>query len=747
MKNLFKRASLILLCLLLVLSFTACSGGDLMMPLLFDENHPVQKADSFVAAENDRYQLKWDRENLRIVLYDKVKDVNWSSTPQDYMEPRYDADGTIIKNNAKLETTLLVEYIETENYTVKTQNAHTMSLKTGKYALEKIDNGFKITYYFDKIGISVPVTYTLKKDGFAIGVDPTQICESGTNLLYRIDLAPFMCSTPNIADDSYLFYPSGSGALIYADRQGEISTYFNDSVYGEDAMYTVVSNSYSSVTENIKMPVFGAKNGQQAMMGIITQGADLAAIECDLYNQNLGHNGVFTSFGIRGRQTTTKAVGSSKTQYSDQYTSAPIEVTYYPLYDADADYVGMAKRYRQYLTEERGLEDRQEKASVSVSLIGGTEIPTSFLGVPTTDLYATTTVKQAETILTELQNESKLPIVAELFGFGKSGVDIGKPAGGLGLNRSIGSEKEVKALASTCDSIGVDLYFNYDLLYFNSNGSGLRKAGNGSSKAPSGLYGKKTGYYLGRGSASSELYYLVARDCLIDLAEKAVKHCAGMGVKGFSSENLTSAAYADYAHNRYFSKGNMANDVQTILKSAKENGMRIMGFDANDYAAALSDNIIEAPLTSNGFNDFDLDVPFYQIVFKGYVPMFGTALNTVTDQQKTILRLAETGCSLRYSLMNNFDVTLLNSHYQIFNTRLYADQKDQLLETVSQMTDFYEAISDAKITNHKLINDDVREVTYDNGVTVVVNYGKADCESSIGTVKAESFIYAKGGDR
>ncbi len=744
MKNSIKKAFLVVLCLLLVMSFAACGDGAVLTdPIAFDEDHPVIKEDSFTAAENEQFQLKWDASTKRIVLFDKLNNTNWSSTPNDIFEPELDEFGDPITNNPKLETTLMVEYIETNNFTVKTVNAYVQCLNKGSYAIEKIDNGFKIIYYFDNLGISIPVDYTLKEDGVSISIDPSQIAEDGTNLVYRVHVAPFFCSVPNISDDTYIFYPSGNGAIIYADTETDVGTGFEYDIYGGDNMYTPVSALYHSNTEAIRMPVFGAKVGNQAVLAIINEGAETGSLYTDIGDLAFGHSTVYPIFSIRGKQTTSKAVNNS-TQFSDQYSHAKIEVTYYPLYNEDANYVGMANKYREYLINEKGLEDRQEESSVSLSLIGGTQIPDSFLGVPTTSLFATTTVKQAGEIIKDFSGSINQNIVADLFGFGASGVDVGKPGGALTVGKTIGTAKQVKALANECKENGIDLFFNYDIMLLNSKGSGITPTNGGSAKGPSHTYQKKEGYYLGHGGRSSDrAFYHISRLELPGFANKVIDNCKSLGVTGLSSHNLFSTVYSDCADNRYVAAGNMANDVSAILKSAKESGLELLGYSANDYAASLSDYIVEAPIHSNFYNLFDEDVPFYQIVLKGYVPTYGTALNTVTDTNLAMLRCIEAGSGLRFSVINTYSVDILPSEYQMFATRLYADLKDEMVEIANSTAEFYNAIADAKIKDHKILADGVRSVTYDNGVIVYVNYSKKAYESAHGTVNAGSYIYAK----
>jgi hypothetical protein len=187
----------------------------------------------------------------------------------------------------------------------------------------------------------------------------------------------------------------------------------------------------------------------------------------------------------------------------------------------------------------------------------------------------------------------------------------------------------------------------------------------------------------------------------------------------------------------------MGNDVADIMKKINASGLKVLGNQANDYAAINSDAIIDVPVSSNKYTVFDYDVPFYQLVFKGYVPMYGVAINTTTNHNDAILRCIEGGSNLKYTVMKNYDNDLLTSKIQIFNSLVYEDNKDEIVSIVNGNADYFTAIADAHVVDHVCINRDVRKVVYDNGIVVYVNYSANDYESDMGKVAAGSYIYGK----
>ena len=747
MKSLLKKSLIIVLCLVMVLSLSACTKknkDDIVDPILFDKNHQNIHSDSFVITnDNSNYELRWDAENLRILLVNKTTGRISSVTPSNLLEDRTDENGFPVNNHPKLEGNIIIEYIDKLNNSVtKTANGYVQSLKSKTYSIEKTEDGkgFKLTYYFDKASISIPVIYSLLDDGIKMTVVPQEITETEDNLITKVSVAPFFCSVPNIDDDAYLFYPSGSGAIIEANNSSEISTYLSNDVFGKDALEGEFMGVSWSATETVRLPVFGSKNDNEGVLAVISEGADTAIVEADIGNATIGYSSIYATFKIRGSNIANKVANGL--QYSEQFAYTPMSVNFYPLDDEEASYVGMANRYRKFLIEEKGMTDKTEEASASISLVGGTNLNTSFLGMPKTEVYATTTVEDAEDILTDINEQLNLPVIADLYGFGSSGIDAGKPAGNLQIAKNIGNESQIKDLSNKCKELGIDLYFDYDLLHFTTDGLGLTITKGGSAKGPGHVYTKWQSFELGSSSASISSY-LIGRKELPVIAKKAVKHTVSMNVQGISFRKITSRAYSDYSYNRSIAKANMGNDVSAILKDAKDSGLKVLGNQANEYAAIYSDAIIDVPVTSSKYTVFDYDIPFYQLVFKGYVPMYGVAINTTTDQNHAILNCVEGGSNLKYTVMKNYDNSLLTSKIQIFNSLLYDDNKEKIVSIVNANADYFTAIADAHIINHVCINDDVRKIVYDNGVIVYVNYGYKDYESDMGKVDAGSYIYGK----
>ena len=126
---------------------------------------------------------------------------------------------------------------------------------------------------------------------------------------------------------------------------------------------------------NIHMPIFGLKRNDQAFLGIIESSEALGTINADISGKSHSFNTVGASFTYldNGPLHSSKMLGTNQIQlFTTRDPEHMIRIRYYFLQDEDADYVGMAKCYRQYLLKTRGLVplDRDEDLPFAVEFIG-----------------------------------------------------------------------------------------------------------------------------------------------------------------------------------------------------------------------------------------------------------------------------------------------------------------------------------------------------------------------------------------
>ena len=742
-KRIFSTA----LCLLLSLAFllmVACGNPDRAAEQAYTPLDKYEISKTTCVAENSRYSLIWNAERVCVILYDKLMDCEWSYLPEESLNTAYDyADGGDSKDaHPRVKSPIIVKYYNTGNFLTDETNAYAMSINKKTYTVKQIENGVEMTCYFEDRQLTVPVSFTLNSKGVDVSVDPTKIQENADYNVYGVQIAPFFCSINNrnaSKKDHYLFLPVGSGTIInpIVDNNSDAAIIFEEPVYGADA--NIIKFEEKTNTETVRMPVYGAVNGDKAACAIIKSSAENAYLTGALAQKLTGYSYISAEFRVRGYQEVVQSLFTSTTVktklYADAFTPDKVEVGFYPLYGEDASYIGFANTYRDYLTETKALKtEKSEDSLLNLKLIGGVETKEFHFGIPSTDMLVATNLKQAKSIVQDIKTRTGLDkFNVNLVGFGTSGNDIGVVAGDYAIGDKFGDDDDLKSLIKYSNGAGANVYFNFDMIHFSESGGGVSTTF-GKADAANGSFTEQNYFSMNLRLPDTKLrkYYLVARTEFSEVAANIKEAAAEWKLPGISLDTLTSICYSDYNDKQYYAGANFEEQATAIIGNYKNSGYKIAGSDANAFAAAGCTHVYDVPMQSSKYRYYTSDIPFYQIVFKGLVSMSGTAMNLATNKNINFLKAVETGTGLTYTLIGKYDTNLITSAHNVFYGSVYWDKTIEhgvatdIQATVDAYKGFFESVNGEKIVNHELITDEVRCTTFSNGVSVYVNYGLTD---------------------
>lgn len=691
-----------------------------------------------VVVEKYGYQLLWRDSVKQIALHDVERNYTWDPMPEGSITDGY--------ANPRLCSPFILDYIDHNTGSVTSIEAYSGSIELNGVSCERQGDVLVVTYFFPDLEIAIPVEYGLSADGLVVSVDPTKIQEN-SNQVVSISLLPFLCSMPNQAEDSYLFFPSGSGALIYPKELSRSGVTVSQRVYGEDPMTDI--RYKVSEEESVRLPVYGVKKGNSALCAIIRSGAEAASVNALVGPTGVRNSAVYASFELRGNLSLrSKLFNQIKTTayYSTSMMKTKIEVVFHPLYGDEASYVGMADTYRQYLQAVYGMEKRegQEDTVLNVQMIGGAMVSKSFLGIPYKSLLPTTNLSQASAIIQDLQTLTDRSLAVELIGFGQTGIDIGKPAGGFTVSSRLGSAREWEQLLQTCRGEDIPLYLDLELVAFSKSGSGW-SATFDTAKGTNFQTVYQYAYdRVSRSQDEDNRYVLLSRSALAQAGQHLLDKTASLGNVGIGLGRLSSLAYSDYSQIEYYSRSGMAADVSGLISTVRDGGKSVLASGANDYAAACADRIMDAPMQSGQLDAFDVDIPFYAIVFRGYVPLAGTALNLSVDADELFLRSVESGCGLTYAVTAAYDPLLSNSNYPYFSRTVYEDLKDDMASNVERISAYLDDIRGAEITAHEVLDNGLRKTSFSNGTIVYTNFSDTQQQTEFGPVAPRDFVTGEG---
>lgn len=749
MKKTFRLISVFLSISVIISLFTACYGSGI-------SKASSAKTKSFsnlkqgndiptegVITENDRFIMSWNSIYSQVVITDKQNGAVYSTMPTDAMEPKYDADGYEIMNNIQIESPLIVQYYNPETLSEDKLFAASDAILDGKIFSEKTENGIRITYVFSEQKISVPVEYKLKNDSFEISVNPKEIHDNGDFFVTGVAIAPFLCSLNNASRDSYLFIPDGSGAIITPQTIDLIGRQGSKRVYGEDI--TVNEFTLTSFEEKINMPIFGQKNGNNGVLGIITSSAERAYINWDIGSNAKKYSSVYPFFRIRGYNVIKRPAGfmmslSEIPIFDDFIIEEPLTVEYHTLGEEEASYSGMAGVYRDYLINTDKLK-KQEDADVTgvFRLLGATEQKAYRFGIPSIKLANLTSVNDAKEIAEYLSKNIDGKILLELVGFGESGLNVGKLGGGFKIAGELGSKNDINSLTKFCKDNKIKLYMNFDLVGFDEGGNGFSPSRD-SARSYDGqiVY---LGFYsnISRVAEGKSKYALLSRKNLGTAAQKAGNTVNKYNFDGLSLSSVSNTAYSDYSTKGCGVSGLISDYVIKAYKDLAKN-TSVISNNANVYSAGFSSFITETPIVSSQYDIAFCDVPFYQMVFKGFIPMSGMSVNLMADYDAAVLKCVETGIAPSFTLSKNYDNSMAQTKYSAIPMSQFDGLKERIAETVKNTSTVTTKVKGASITNHTLAENGLRITEFSNGIKIVVNYTEKPLEFAGQTVPAENYI-------
>lgn len=662
--------------------------------------------ESQTVAENGKYELLWDKDAMAVILRDResgksISDIAYS----EYLS------GEII---AALSSPISITVANTKTLKWDTVSSYSQ-LENCSIINKKIENGIRVTYFFDIYEIAVPVDYSLNSDSVSVEINSSKILENGENYkLVSVQVAPEFCSVKNGTEGGSLFVPSGSGAVIYTEESADSERQYTGEVFGRDA----AGRTPVSLTdgEEIKLPVFGAYGEGFGTMGVINEGAAACEITAQAGNARIGYSDVSAVFYVRGYDEFSyvfhgKYQGITK-RISDEISGQKFKVTYYPLYGKEASYNGMADKYRSMLSfDEAG--GFTADSPYAVTLLGGTNTTVSVLGIPKNKLAALTTFEDADNILSDLKKNTAVLPVTRLQGFGDNGIRPGKIAGGSGIPSVYGDKKQLESLNK---KYGGNLFFDFDIVNFSKSGAGFSVNFNAAKTAIS----YKAEHFPTdplRVNDEDNVYYILSRNKLGKALSTAINKAKKYNI---SSLSLSSLGYTAYSDKNYIVKKDIEKNVSELLKNARKNKYSVATAGANSYVAVNSDIIFDTPYSNGDYDAFDLTVPFYQMVFHGEIPMYSKAVNLEANIDESFAKSVAYGMGIGYTLTANFvDDSDDMDEYKLYGT-IYSDYKQIIKEQINKYSKVYAEIKDAQMISYSVENG-VSVSEFSNGKRLTVN--------------------------
>lgn len=585
----------------------------------------------------------------------------------------------------------------------------------------------------EKISFTIPLDYRLTEDGLQISIVTSKIVETGGAKIYSVVLHR-QFGAAGLEEKGYMFVPDGSGALINFNN-GKNGYSYTQYVYDTDptvASYTVIEN-----TTPVRLPVFGMKYKNSALFTMITGGEALARIDASTSNSASDYNNVYATFYLRGFELlsmfgTTGSQADLPVVESDLYDTV-ISMEYIPLNDEEANYSGMANYYRNRLVAEGVLKETLNNTELPLYLdiLGGVNISKNIAGIKFEDVYGMTTYGQAAEITNRLATGGVQAIKMNYLGWFNGGYYHDVPDK-IERVKELGSKDDIAALKAALEENGGALYGNvaFNEVSYTSDRYYLSQEAAKYYNGKIVLLGRVSPNTLKRSvNAKYEetMYTVLSPRFLNYYVDKFTEEFASYDMSGVALRDLASVLSSDKKRTDLIHRQNAVELTKRALETLQDK-KELLVYGGNAYGLGYTTDVVNAPLTGSKFFIVDEIVPFYAMVVHGYINYTGTEMNLSQSPERTDLLLdyIENGAALRYVVSwENSDAIKYSGLNTMYSVQ-YELYEEEILEFYRLMSDALQDVMNVPIIGHEILSEDVRKVTYENGVVIYINRGTED---------------------
>ena len=438
---------------------------------------------------------------------------------------------------------------------------------------------------------------------------------------------------------------------------------------------------------------------------------------------------------------------------------ADIVIEYFYLSGEDANYVGMAKRYRKY-QKDRGafktLTEKCEKRPDAKGVFDSVNIRIRMGWKPVPALIGEQTIQNEPPMKVAVTFERLIDIIDEMMRQGIKKADIclvgwnqkghdGRFPQMFPVEESLGGEEKLRlaikkaqdagytinAHTNSSDAYSIADSFSKDDMIINSDGTVAK------------------GNFLWAGGVP----YFLCPECAYEIALKDLKKVQELGFYGMHYIDVLGTVPPRHC----FSKKHplTANQGGKYWEKTLEYAKNLFGGVSSeggydyligvlDYGLYIANNILDD--ATDPF--INIKIPLYQLVYHGtvlYCPS-GDTINCTMGDKKKILKVVEYGGRpamyfyQKFMDMDRGGFDFLGSHNPM------CDDDEQLkisVRAVKDAEELYNALEPIRyqaMVNHEKLAEGIYKTTYEQGNYTLVNYTDKDYTFHNHTVKAEDWI-------
>ena len=696
-----------------------------------------------LVAESEYLKLYTDTKTASVAIYDKRNGETVYTNP-----PKTDEDNIANPSNKDIMKSQLVVYYYNDDVISSVFNSYADSVVKGNYKFESITNGIRYIYTIGdgNANFQIPLEYRLNDDYIEVSIKPDHIVETGSGYIYRIQMLRYMAAT-SYDDNGYMVVPNGSGSIINFNNGKINAPQYSSYIYDIDPL----ASNYTTLEtlEVNRLPIFGVCKEDRSVLVSVEDGAADCVITAGVSGAFSDYNYAYPTFVTRNTDN-LKMFGDSTT---DVYVMEPnlynseMCVRYTLLDQENKGYAGIANYYRNRLVNEGVFTEKTEKKDIPFyyDVIAAVKETGHFLGVQYLHSFSMTSFKEAGEMADYFNEQGISNQVMNLQGWFNDGYYHDSVKNVKVMNK-LGGKKELNALSNKLEGYGGTLYGDAAILhvtfadkYFPYQNEASRYYGAGYV-ANFGLVNPTTLRNTTGLGYTENKYNMLSPKFLPRYMDSFIKKSQNLGISGYSLRDLGNEIASDKKRTCMIEREEALDIILGQYEKLDNTGKKLMTNGANAYTFAYTDDILNAPIEATKYDITDETIPLYEMIVHGYINYSSELLNFENEDEKdrTILTLIENGASPHYVFTmeesSRMKLTSLNRFY----STTFDIWKDSSAETYKEINEVLKKVSGSCIINHEILSEDLRKVTYDNGVIIYVNYGASSEEVDGITIDAKS---------
>lgn len=732
------------LCMITITALTACLAGcgslDFRIPKQAVEvlkgTEEMEQTDAYVlCGEDEALRLYVNPATTSFYVENWEDGSIWHSSPEGAEEDEY-ADGTY---RMEMLSNLIVFYENSETQASSRFNSYTGSVLDGDYKIAKIENGFRVDYHFKESDTLIPMCVYLEDGALVTEVIAEEITTQKEEIhLQDIAVCPFFGAGAK-EDEGYLFVADASGGLIHFNNGKTSAASYERPVYGEDKTKAYERYDLNLDEQKVAMPVFGIQKNGSAFVSVIEGGAADSYLCANVNMQQTSYANVYAKFRLYG--VLDYEIGSVK---APVYEYGDVEIPvfsnrYYFLTGEDADYNGMARKYRSYLMEKYALTEQEKlEAALYIELYGGVKKTVSNFGIQSQETVALTTTSEVAELADMLKAQGISNLVIQ---YQNWNVDAMK-------NKSVHKGK-AEGKVNQGDTKFQDLLSSEDFTFYPAlprlltfeKGSIFQKLF-GTATDISGVSVENHTYAPGIGTAKDDDYYFLTASDLLEELQKTSDAMGKYQVNRLAFSDIGNLLYNDYRDGN-FRRSNMQVLMEEGLSKYREvYGMMLT--NPNVYAIPYATEIFGVPTTSSVQDLLDEEVPFYNMVISGLVRAAATPFNNTAVGEDSFLKALETGSMVAYTWIYEDAVLVKNTDLSFLSESNYRSYMEEAVKQYQVTEEIAKEAGNGTIRSHEKVAEGVYCLTYETGLKVYVNYNETEYETEDGSIAPKSWLIQKG---